>query len=258
MSYARGVLMRRLGLKTGDRVLVVVAARNEASALLRGLRPTAEPPDEWVLFRAGPETDLIVSGVGKANAAGAVARVLDPGVHGAVLSIGIGGAMGPGALAIGTAVGGEASVFGDEGVAGPEQFRSLSEIGFPPVPGVGDAPAGDAAPCDPDLLEALRAIGVCERTGRIATVSACSGTDAGAAAVAGRTGAIVEAMEGAAVGLVAARLGVAFAEVRVISNTTGDRDRQVWDIPRAMTGLEGIGRALSGVGAVADGDPVGS
>jgi nucleoside phosphorylase len=52
-----------------------------------------------------------------------------------------------------------------------------------------------------------------------------------------RTGALAEAMEGAAVGMVAARLGVAFAEVRVISNNTGDRGGQAWDLPGALAGL---------------------
>jgi futalosine hydrolase len=71
----------------------------------------------------------------------------------------------------------------------------------------------------------------------IATVSTCSGTNALAREIVTRTGAEVEAMEGAAVGLVASRLGVGFAEVRVISNTTGDRGSQQWDLPGALAAL---------------------
>jgi futalosine hydrolase len=71
----------------------------------------------------------------------------------------------------------------------------------------------------------------------IATVSTCSGTDAAATEIAHRTGAAAEAMEGAAVGLVAFRHKVAFAEVRVISNTTGDRSRQVWALEESLAEL---------------------
>ena len=68
--------------------------------------------------------------------------------------------------------------------------------------------------------------------------------------VARRTRAVAEAMEGAAVGFTARRLGLAtgsapaFAELRVISNTTGDRSRQVWDLPRALSRLEQLGSQL--------------
>jgi futalosine hydrolase len=64
--------------------------------------------------------------------------------------------------------------------------------------------------------------------GRIAAVSECSGTDARATEIVKRTNAIAEGMEGAAIALVAQRLRRQWAEIRVISNTTGDRDRQVW------------------------------
>jgi futalosine hydrolase len=85
------------------------------------------------------------------------------------------------------------------------------------------------------------------RTGVIATVSTCSGTDARAAAIAQRTGAIAEAMEGAAVALAALRIGgpgFPVLEVRAISNTTGDRPRQRWDLEAGFAGLRRIGVVL--------------
>lgn len=235
-------------LPQGGRVLIVVAAESEAAALLRGLDPDVEPPTEWSLFRVSEGVDLVLTGVGKANAAGATALVLDPGQHAAVLNIGIGGTLerDDPEDCLGTVVGASESVFADEGIAGPGGFRTLSSFGFPPVPATADREAGDGVPGDPGLLRALAGMGVIEQTGVVATVSSCSGTDAGSLGVAARTGAIVEAMEGAAVGLVAQRLGIPFAEVRVVSNTTGDRDRQVWDIALAMAGLERIGAILRG------------
>ncbi|MBL8760188.1 MAG: futalosine hydrolase, partial [Phycisphaerae bacterium] len=75
------------------------------------------------------------------------------------------------------------------------------------------------------------------RVGAIATVSVCSGTDELAAEIRSRTGAIAEGMEGAACGLVAARMGVRFAELRVVSNHTGRRDRQGWNLEGAFRRL---------------------
>jgi futalosine hydrolase len=77
--------------------------------------------------------------------------------------------------------------------------------------------------------------------GVIATVATCSGTDALAVEVERRTGAIAEAMEGAAVVHAALRLGLPGGEVRVISNSTGDRAKQQWDIARAFAAMHTLG-----------------
>ena len=151
---------------------------------------------------------------------------------------------------IGDAVLATASVFADEGLRTADGFIGCDEMGFPPVPG--DGPHGGlAVPPDSELARLLAPVS--DRTGPIATVSACSGTTATARELADRTGAVAEAMEGAAVGL-AARLASepdpaagddgfpppAFAELRVISNTTGDRDRQRWDLAGALDRLGAI------------------
>jgi len=44
-------------------------------------------------------------------------------------------------------------------------------------------------------------------------------------------------MEGAACGLVAARKGVRYAELRVMSNRTGRRDQQGWNLDGACRRL---------------------
>jgi len=73
--------------------------------------------------------------------------------------------------------------------------------------------------------------------GHIATVATCSGTDLQAQQVARRTRAIAEAMEGAAVVHAARRLGVPAIEIRTISNTTGDREQQQWNLEGALAAL---------------------
>jgi futalosine hydrolase len=84
--------------------------------------------------------------------------------------------------------------------------------------------------------------------GDIATVSTCSGTDELARAVAARTRACVEAMEGAAIAHALARLPgprIPFCEIRVVSNTTGDRSKQQWDIRGSLVKLSDVAAALA-------------
>jgi futalosine hydrolase len=197
-----------------------------------------------------PGVVIVRSGVGKSNAAGATAGALNSGRFGAVLSVGIAGAM-PLAAEAGAGraervcgllevVVAEQSVFADEGIAAPGGFIDMGVAGFGPFDG-----GGMAAMCSVPIVFDQRVQPV--RRGTVATVSTCSGTDAGAREVAIRTGAIAEAMEGAAVAVAAQRLGVAFGEVRVISNTTGDRTRQVWNLPGSLAVLGSVlGRMVRG------------
>ena len=215
-------------------MLLVVAAPTEAAAVRRGigLDGPSRDPAPWCPVPLAPGADLLLTGVGKANAAGAVAATLACGRYGLVINLGIAGALpaGPAPAPIGAVVFAEASIFADEGVQAEQAFRSLAELGW------GTAPDGtDVLRPDPGLATSLRALAT--RHGTVATVSTCSGTDALAAEVVRRTNAIAEAMEGAAVLLAAARAGVPAAEIRVVSNTTGDRARQQWDIAAAMNRL---------------------
>ena len=52
-----------------------------------------------------------------------------------------------------------------------------------------------------------------------------------------RTGAAVETMEGAAIGLACTAAAVPWVQVRAISNFTGDRSHAGWDRERAVAAL---------------------
>lgn len=231
----------------GDRLLIVVAAPVEAKAILRGLGADGSGIGvAWELVRTGRH-DVVVCGVGKASCAGGVARVLDPAVHRGVLSLGIGGALPGSGLELGDIVIGRASVFADEGIETPGGYQGLAEMGFPVGMGIeDDRLKGDGVACDLELGLGDRLGGGVVRSGVIATVSTCSGTDVRAREVAQRTGAVCEGMEGAAAGLCARRISgaVGFGEVRVVSNTTGDRTRQRWDLRGALGVLERIAAVL--------------
>jgi len=195
-------------------ILVVVAVAKEAEAI-----------------GAIDGVEVVVAGVGRTNAAcAATEAILRHGPFSAVISAGVAGALpdqaGEPAVAIGETIVASACVYAEEGLITPDGFQDMAGLGFP----LGDF-AGNDVPVDRRLLDALADR---FRIGRIATVATCSGTDAAATAVARRTGAVAEAMEGAAVVHAARRLHVPAAELRVISNTTGDRPNQKWDIGRAL------------------------
>jgi futalosine hydrolase len=236
--------------------LLVFATVMEAKAALGGWVEAGAVSEverwagTWSAVRGvGELLDVLITGVGKANAAGAVAAVLssDRTRYNLVVSAGIGGLL-PGSvgagLSLGDAVIGGACVFADEGIAFTDgTFEDLASRGFGPEKPV--APGADASAwtgvtyrVDAGVRTRLSVAGGEVRS--IATVSTCSGNDALAEAVAARTGAAVEAMEGAAVALSAWRFGVMMGEIRTISNTTGDRAKQVWEMRPALQRLNAV------------------
>ena len=178
-----------------------------------------------------PGAVVVAGGVGRTNAAVATTRAqLEQGPFDAVLSMGVAGALPGSGLDLGDIVVGTSAVYMEEGIDTPEGFGDTSSLGFP----LGDF-TGNAVPADPALLERLAPLG---RSGPIATVATCSGTDESAERVAVRTGAIAEAMEGAAVLHAGGLLGLPGVEIRSISNTTGNRGCQEWDLDRGIQALE--------------------
>jgi futalosine hydrolase len=229
-------------------LVLIAAAEVEYQAIAKACGSLASPTGTTAL---GPGVTLHRVGVGKVNAAIGTSRVLlgGRGSGGAlVVSVGIGGALPAGggfAHALLDVVVAQRSCYGDEGKLTPDGFVDCWAMGFPP----GDFPASGIAG-DAWLVGAeLRGAGWRAVRGAVATVSTCSGTDALAAEIARRTGATVEAMEGAAVGQAVRALGAAgeaarFGELRVISNTTGDAGKQVWQIRPALERLGAAAAAL--------------
>lgn len=219
--------------------LLTVAAPAEAAAVLEHASYGTSMPDEWRTTDIGDGLQLIVTGVGKANAAAATASAMAGGGFGAVINLGICGSLpivSP--LAMGDSIAATRSIYADEGLQLPDgSFVGCSDMGFPLGPFDDWGVRADAG-----LLDAFA--GLVSVTAPIATVSTCSGTDALAQAVVARTWAVAEGMEGAAVGQVASRLGVPFIEIRVVSNTTGDRDRQAWSIGPALRRMAELAHAV--------------
>lgn len=199
------------------RVLIVTAVQDEADTI-------------------GPikNAQVIVSGIGRTNAAAAATEaIIKDGPFDYVISAGLAGSLPGSELEVGDIVVASVCVYVEEGLHTPDGFQNMTGLGF----SLGEF-EGNAVPVDPNMLVVLDAL---YRTGPIATVATCSGTDEAAREVVRRTGAIAEAMEGAAVVHAAARLGIPAGELRAISNTTGERKNQRWDLSR---GLSALGQAV--------------
>jgi futalosine hydrolase len=180
---------------------------------------------------------IVVSGIGRTNAAAATTEAIlkqwKTGGVDAVISAGVAGSLPGGGLGIGDVLVASSCIYVEEGLISPTGFTDMRSMGF----ALGDF-EGNAVPVDEQLLDTFSTH---FPIGPIATVATCSGTDAAAAEVVRRTGALAEAMEGAAVVHAARRLRVPAIEIRAISNTTGDRKNQLWDL---QAGLKALGEAV--------------
>ncbi|MFG0258053.1 MAG: futalosine hydrolase [Phycisphaerales bacterium JB043] len=225
----------------GDgRALLVVAAPAEARALLRACGCDEALAERcWSRHSVRDGVDVVVTGVGKANASAGLMRVLDTREDRVVVSCGVGGALVGSSCEIGECVVATRSVYADEGIETEDGFLSCEQMGFGYVRG-GEPGSLMGVECDGRVVDALHREG--DHRGGVATVSTCAGTDALARGVVERTGAIAEAMEGASVGVSLANAmeaddrtwRVRFGEFRAISNTTGDRSWQEWDLEGAL------------------------
>lgn len=232
-------------------LVAAVPAELRGTAQVESLEKLEQAGSAWPLVEVSGNVWATVSGVGRANAAGATAAALARGEFAAVINVGIAGSLPGSGLAIGQCVVATECVFVEEGMATSEGsgWRGMEALGFSLMGGrIGKDQRSrnhNSVPTNAALREAiLSSCGAGAVGGAVATVACCSGTDAAAAEVKRRTGAIAEAMEGAAVVLAATRMGVRVAEVRVISNTCGERANQTWDLPTAFARLEDVVRGI--------------
>lgn len=118
-------------------------------------------------------------------------------------------------------------ILADDGVMTPDGFLDLAHLKLGEVGPI---------PCDPDLTGKISALLGCPLV-TAATVSTGAGVDPLSQAYALRSGAQIETLEGAAVATVCRRFELPFAQLRVVSNRTGDRNRAGWDLDAAVATL---------------------
>lgn len=194
------------------RLLVAVAAYPEVIAVLDGLGVQEDVRrNRWQAYRYNTLT-VLQTGVGKANAAGALSAELlqakfDEKPYAAVLSLGISGSYDT--LAIGATILADAAILADEGLENADGFESIEDRGWAltrfQLPHL-------------DFQTVLKP----DHIGTVATISAIAGTRALAAEYRRRTEAIAEDMETAALALVCQHYEVPLAALRIVSNQCGE------------------------------------
>lgn len=216
-------------------LLIAAVARETryVAAAITSPRTERRAGYDLVLGRLGlSPVALLLTGVGAVRASAAASAVLAVEPFARILNFGVGGAYPNSGLNVGDLTLASSECDPQTGILTPEGFRDLGGLGFPLAPKFPNRL--DIQNEWSDMLAArLPEAGLVG----VASVHCCSGTDALAAEMEARSDAHVEAMEGFAIACAARKAGVPFAELRAISNFTGDRDRQRWNLDLACDRL---------------------
>ncbi|MGQ9896819.1 MAG: futalosine hydrolase [Acidobacteriota bacterium] len=230
-------------------LLVVAAVTLEVQAAIADwphLPRTLLPVGEMVVV--GPRVRVLVTGVGAIRAAAATALALQSQSIGAVLHVGVGGAYPTSGLQVGALVTAASECDPQTGILTPDGYQDLGGLGFPltgtfPNRIVFDSPWADWVAQQVAPAPRLP----------FATVHGCSGTNIASEIMQSRANAAVENMEGLAVAWTSQQFAVPYAALRAISNLTGDRDRQQWNLSAAQAVLTQAVRAILAAVAVESG-----
>lgn len=225
---------------TKRKLLICSATSIELNAFLSGMGEAQESDDlkPWQLAHF-ERFSILKTGVGKTNAAAALAAVLTQSAalvgprFISVLNVGIAGAL-SNTLQIGKSVLSDSMILADEGtpLGGSPNWRSLEEGGF----------AINKFTCKQNPWWHFLA-SIVDAVGPIATISTISGTAELAERYVERTSALAEGMEGAAIAMVCSHFEIDCAELRTISNVCGNSNREEnpWDFPAALNKLRSLG-----------------
>ncbi|MCY3871589.1 MAG: futalosine hydrolase [Gemmatimonadetes bacterium] len=179
---------------------------------------------------------LVETGIGAVNTAQALTVALQEIDPELVLQIGIGGAYLGKGLNVGDLALATEENYGDLGVITPAGWSPADEIGIPVLSTNRDY--YNTYSLDPALVargqHILEQLGECVVRGPFVTVQQCTGREDIGNELAARFNAICENMEGAAAAHVCTLYAVPFLELRAISNHVEDRNKDAWDIPRAV------------------------
>ncbi|SHJ66959.1 futalosine hydrolase [Malonomonas rubra DSM 5091] len=178
------------------------------------------------------DQDVLIahSGVGQTAMSLQLTRLLERYPAKAVLLCGCGGSYPDSTLRNGELAIATAEFFGDLGVSCEEDFIHLSELEIPQNPEL-ELIVQRSYLLPSPLVEHARKTLPQALCGTFVTVNSCSGCAALSNELQQRSGGICENMEGAAAAQVCAEYNLPLLELRGISNPTGSRDPQQWNIP---------------------------
>ncbi|WP_321367523.1 futalosine hydrolase [uncultured Desulfuromusa sp.] len=187
---------------------------------------------------------LCHGGIGQVNMAIQLTKILNAHSPSAVFLCGCGGCYPDSGLEIGDLALADIEIFGDLGVTTDDKFIPLDHLDIPQDKQLTPV-IKQSIPLDPELFIWAQQILADVTCGPFVTINCCSGTSDSSINLQQRTGGICENMEGAAAAQVCSEFNVPLLELRGISNPTGTRDPQLWDIDRGTeTAQRGILKLL--------------
>ena len=219
-------------------MLLLIAATPAETALLRRQLSTNE-----TLRCAGREllrgtlcgTPVLIghSGIGSMLMTMQLTRILAEQRPETVILCGCGGSYPDSGLGVGDLVLASSEIYGDCGVTTDTGFIPLEQLNIPQQARL--APLFQQSyNLDSPLLERAARLLPQAHCGPFVTVNNCSGTPDLSRQLQQQTAGICENMEGAAAAQVCAEFTCPLLEVRGISNPTGTRADELWDIPLGM------------------------
>ncbi|KAF5037048.1 Futalosine hydrolase [anaerobic digester metagenome] len=213
------------------------------------LARTGRKPDGDTRFDyAGLDFLACVTGVGPVAAALRAGEILErhPAAVG-IVNLGICGSFDPhsalGAVCVASAeVWPEYGVHRSDGTEEPFGFQMLQDLPLSPVNRLELDPSAAASDMGLFLPESWPC-------GTSLTVAGVTGDPQRAALLLARHEPATENMEGFGLALAARRKGIAFLEVRTVSNPVGVRDKSRWNFRLALDSLESVLPTLTGAAA---------
>lgn len=173
---------------------------------------------------------LIISGIGKTNAAMAATYLIEKFSPDLLFLFGIAGAYPSTGLSVGDVAIAEKEFYGDEGVIIKDGFHGLDFIKIPLLK-KGKKKLFNEFTLNKGIVNMIkRKIKVPLKAGNFVTLSTITGTTERAIELRDKYNAMCENMEGAAVAHVCEFFAKDMVEIRGISNIVEDRDRSKWDI----------------------------
>lgn len=213
-------------------LLIVSATTFEIKPFHDFLSTQCERIGDWHFKNDDHETRILITGVGMMSTAFALGHVFAKYPFQLAINAGIAGAFDP-ALQIGDVVQVVSEQFGDLGVEERDgSFTDVFELGLLPST---QPPFANARLLNPTaghfgFLPACKGL----------TVNKVHGSEASITAIREKYGAEVETMEGAAFFYACLIAGVPFLQVRAISNHVRPRNREEWDLPKAIKNLNEV------------------
>lgn len=213
------------------RILIVAATSMEVSSLTAGLSSVpGRGPGTHQYERAGHGIDVLVTGVGMVPTAAWCSRVLAVKRYDLGLNFGVCGSFDR-ALQPGSVVHVVSDRIAELGAEDGESFLTMQELHLPAEPD--RASADRLVNVDPPANAVLNSLPAVDGI----TVNTVHGNERSIGEVVRRFNPRVESMEGAAFMYACMIHGVAFAQVRAVSNLVEKRNRGAWNVPLAVRRL---------------------